>query len=174
MKKLFLIIPAIVVVVSCAPVLNSDLMKRAVFDMRLSDIKGNPDFHKGKLYVLGGIIANTTITKEGALIEAIYVPVNSRGFLRGVRASNGRFLAIYRGRELLDPLIFGPKREITLAGEFIGVRTGKIGEMDYTYPLFDIKEIYLWEERKDYYYISPPYPLLYYPPWWYDPWWRYY
>ena len=174
MKKLFLIIPVIMTLVSCAPVLNPDLMKKAIFDIRLSDMKGSPDFHKGKLFVLGGLIVNTTITKEGSLIEAVYVPVGSRGFLKSDRASNGRFLAIYRGKEFLDPMIFGPKRELTLAGKFVGLRKGKIGEMDYTYPIFDIKEIYLWEVRKDYYYVNPPYPLLYYPPWWYDPWWRYY
>ncbi|MEW6601792.1 MAG: Slp family lipoprotein, partial [Nitrospirota bacterium] len=65
----------------------------------------------------------------------------------------------------------------TLAGEFIDMRKGKIGEMDYVYPLFEIKEIYLWEELKErdyyYYYLPPPYPYWYYgrqpydPRWWY-------
>jgi hypothetical protein len=43
--------------------------------------------------------------------------------------------------------------------------------MEYSYPVFEIEQIYLWDERKEYYY--PVYPYYYpYPYWWYDPWWR--
>lgn len=175
MNKPYLIILTIMMLFSCAPVLRQDLMNRGTFDIRLSEIRENPDLYRGKLLIFGGIIVNTTVTKRGSLIEAIYVPVDSRGYLKGVRVSNGRFLAIYpRDNGLLDPLLFHQKREITLAGEFIETHTGKIDEMEYTYPFFEIKELYLWEEKEDYYYISPPYPLWYYRHLWYDPWWRYY
>jgi outer membrane lipoprotein len=54
------------------------------------------------------------------------------------------------------------------------MREGYIDEIEYIFPLFEIKELYLWEVRKDYYYVEP-YPYWYYPyPYWrYDPWWRY-
>jgi outer membrane lipoprotein len=161
-------------VLSCAPVLRYDLMKRGIFDVRLSDIKKTPAPHRGKLFILGGIIVKTTATKEGSLIEASYVPVDSRGYLKNISASNGRFLALYKG--FLDPLIFRHKRELTIAGVFRGTRLGKIDEMNYTYPFFEIEELYLWEEMRDYY-RSYPYPPSYYPywrygPWWYDPWWH--
>ncbi|MCK5427505.1 MAG: Slp family lipoprotein, partial [Thermodesulfovibrionia bacterium] len=67
-------------------------------------------------------------------------------------------------------------------GVFRGTRLGKIDEMDYSYPFFEIEELYLWEEMRDYYrrYPYPPsyYPYWRYSPWWYDPWgydpwWRY-
>jgi outer membrane lipoprotein len=167
MRKLYPLITVAVLLVSCAPVLKYDLMKSGIFDVRLSEIKENPVANKGRLFILGGIIVNTTVIKEGSLIEAIYVPVDSRGYLKGVRVSNGRFLAIFRGKELLDPLIFSEKREITLAGVFLETREGKIGEMEYVYPLFEIEELYLWEEEKK----EPYYPYLY---WWYEFWWRYY
>ncbi len=171
LKKLVLAITVVILLGACAPVLREDLMRRGIFDVRLSEIKQNPEFHKGRLFILGGIIVNTTITSSGSLIEAIYVPVNSRGYLKNVEAPNVRYLALYQGKEILDPMIFREKLEITLAGEFIGTRSGKIGEMDYIYPLFEIKELYLWEEEKDYYRMS--YPPWYYPYWRYDPWWRY-
>ncbi len=67
--------------------------------------------------------------------------------------------------------MFKKGREITLAGEFVDIRKGKIDEMEYAYPVFDIKQIYLWQEEK--YYIYPPYYYYYpYGPYLYDPWYR--
>ncbi len=162
MKKIFLILFVPVFFFSCAPVLTKDFMQRGIYNMPLTELKQNPVLNKGKLFILGGIIVRTSITKEGSLIEALMVPVNSRGYLKGYKAGkNERFLALYRGPELLDPVIYNEKREITIAGEFIETRKGAIGEMEYTYPLFEIKEIYLWDEYKEnIYYLYPPY----YPP----------
>jgi outer membrane lipoprotein len=178
MKKARLIILACMLIISCVPVLRQELLKTGTFDVRLSELKQDPDADKGRLFILGGIIVKTTVIADGSLIEAIYVHADSRGYLRRIEPSNGRFLAIFKGRDLLDPVIFHEKREITLAGEFIGTQKGMIGEMEYVYPLFEIREIYLWEEVKerDYYYLYAPY---YYPPWhfryrYYDPWgWHY-
>jgi outer membrane lipoprotein len=164
MKKTLLIFAIISLMFSCAPVLQEHLLRDGIFNVSLPDLKQNPVANKGRLYILGGIIVNTKIVKNGSLLEAIYVPVTSKGYLKGLGISNGRFLALYRGKELLDPLIFREKREITLAGEFIGTRKGKIGDMDYTYPLFEIKEIHLWAEAREVEY----YPYPYYMPPWYD------
>jgi len=174
MKKFVLIIITAMILFSCAPVLREETMRIASRDVPISDIRTNPHFYDGKLFVLGGVIVNTKLTERGSLIEAVYVPVDSRGYLKDVERLNGRFLAIFpKEKGILDPLIYRKGREITLAGEFIETRTGKIDEMEYTYPVFEIKELYLWEER---YYITPAYPLWYhyYPYWWYDPWWGFY
>lgn len=175
MKKLYLIIFINIFIFSCVPVLKKDLMKRGIYNPRLSEMKQSPVLNKGKLFILGGIIVKTTVTKEGSLIEAVLVPVNSWGYLKGYTTSNERFLALYRGKELLDPIIYNEKREITLAGEFIETREGIIGEMEYDYPLFEIKGIYLWEEYKETGYYS--YPQYYPPPFYrsrYSPFFPYY
>ncbi|MBI5408728.1 MAG: Slp family lipoprotein [Nitrospirae bacterium] len=180
MKKYLIIISVLsTFLLSCAPVLREELMRSGIYDFQLKEIKENPVFNTGKLFIFGGIIVKTTVTKEGSLIEAIYVPVDPRGYLRDYYSlTDGRFLAVFRGKELLDPLIFKEKREITLAGEFVEMRKGMIGEMEYSYPLFEIKEVYLWPELEQYnYYYPPPYPPGHYryrpyDPWWYDPWWR--
>jgi len=162
------------ILLSCAPVLREETMRVASRDVPISDMRKNPIFYSGKLFILGGVIVNTKLTPKGSLIEAIYVQADYRGYLKNIEVLNGRFLALFpKEKGLLDPLIYHKGREITLAGEFIETRTGKIDEMDYTYPVFEIKELYLWEES---YFISPAYPLWYYhyPYWWYDPWWRHY
>ena len=179
MRKFCLISLISLFLISCAPVLSKDLMYQGIYPASISEIKQDTASDRGRIFILGGIIVKTTVTKEGSLIEAVFVPVNSHGYLENVKASTGRFLALYRHREILDPLIYSEKREITLAGELIGMRKGKIGEMEYSYPFFEIKEIYLWEgikKRDNYYYWPPPYPPYYYPYRYryYDPWWYYY
>jgi outer membrane lipoprotein len=161
---------------SCTPVLRKDIMDVAIRDLPMADLKKTPELYVGKLFVLGGIIVNTKATAEGSLIEAVYVPVDSRGYLQSIGITHARFLALFpKESGFLDPVIFRPDREITFAGEFGGMRDGKIEEMEYSYPFFKIKEIYLWEEKRVYYYpyYYEPYPYWGwdYPYWWDRPWW---
>ena len=158
---------------SCAPVIRKDLMDVGIREVPLSEVKQNPDRYKGELFILGGIIAATKITPEGSLIEALYVPVDSRGYLTG-NGREGRYLALFpKESGMLDPVIYSSGKKMTVAGEFIGTRSGKIEETEYLYPFFLIKEIYLWEESM--YYYPPPYYYPHYPyPWWDSPyplWW---
>lgn len=165
----FAVLIIIMLLFSCAPVLRKELMDTATRDIPFLDVTENPDIYRGRLFALGGIIVDTRITEKGSLIEVVYVPVDSRGYLKEVELLTRRFLAFYpRDKGLLDPTIYRRGREISLVGEFIETRKGKIDEMEYIYPLFEIKELHLWEEKKPYY-IAPPYPY-----WWYNPWWGYY
>ena len=159
---------------ACAPVLPRNLIRGADRATALSALKENPDRYKGKLFVFGGTIVETRVTAEGSLIEALHRPVDAWGYIRRAQRPDGRFLALYpKERGVLDPLIYGPGREITLAGTFVGSRSGKIGEIETSFPLFEVKEIHLWAEIETRY--PPPYPYWSYPyPYWmYDPWWPY-
>ena len=155
---------------SCAPVLDRQFLNEGVRNVPFSQLREAPDAYQGRIFILGGLIVETRLTGKGSQIEAVSVPVDSRGYLKDTEHSLGRFLAIYPGeRAFLDPLVYRKGREITLAGEFLEFRKGKIDEMEYVYPVFAIKQIYLWEEREYYY---PAYPYYYpYPYWWYDPLW---
>jgi len=94
---------------SCTPVLQKDLLKSGTFDINPADLRQDASQYMGNLYILGGLIAKTTLTDEGSIIEALYVPVNSRGYLKDNEPSNWRFLALYKGKEFLDPIIFEEK-----------------------------------------------------------------
>ncbi len=73
--------------------------------------------------------------------------------------------------KFLDPNVYRPDREITVAGEIIGERTKPLGQVDYRYPLLLSQQIYLWREYR-YAYPPPYYPYFPYYPWgYYDPWW---
>jgi len=150
MKKSSFLIFAVIILFSCSPVLRQDSIDRATFNYRSSEIKQNPASYRGNLFVFGGIIVSTTAVERGSLIEALYAPVDSRGYLKNVQDTGDRYLAIYpKDYGFLDPMIFRKGREITIAGEFIGLQTGKIDEMDYIFPLFQIEEVHLWQETSD-------------------------
>jgi len=172
MKKLILFAILFGALSGCSPVLNRDVMKQGLRDVPMAGLRQYPDEYKGRLFLLGGVIVETRLMEKGAQVEALFVPVDSYGYLRDEEHRGGRFLALYpRAKGILDPLIYKKGREITLAGEFIEARKGKIDEMEYVYPVFEIREIYLWDEQNDYYY-APYNPYYYSPPFLYDPWGR--
>jgi outer membrane lipoprotein len=181
MKRILIILIGSLMLISCSPVLNRELMREGARNVPLSQIRENPEANQGKLFILGGVIIETRVTDKGSLLEVLAVPVNAQGYLRDLEQYGGRFLALYpRTSGMLDPIIYKKGREITLAGSFMENRQGKIDEMEYTYPVFEIKQIYLWDEQRDYY-LMPAYPYYYnypypYGGWYgygYDPfWWR--
>jgi len=161
---------------SCAPVLNRTYMQEGEREVSFQTLRDNPDQYNGKLFILGGVIVRTKFTEAGSRIEAMHVPVDRYGYFEDMGRSEGRFLALSpKDVEMLDPVVYQPGRRITLAGAFVDTRKGKIDEMEYVYPVFQIKQIYLWpKERRNY----PP--SDYYDPWFYPypyyyryPWWRY-
>lgn len=170
-KKILLAGLLFSVLFACAPVLNRELMREGLRDVPLSEVRHAPDSYKGKLFILGGMIVDTKHTENGTQIEAVAVRVNRLGYLRDeVNLKDGRFLAIYPAEQgYLEPLVYKRGREITLAGEFLEIRKAKLDDVDYAYPVFMVKQIYLWDEYRRY----PAYPYYYpsaYPYGWYDPW----
>ncbi|HAR96636.1 MAG TPA: hypothetical protein DCR97_11850 [Deltaproteobacteria bacterium] len=152
---------------ACTTAIRKDLIQRGIRDLPVSKLEQNPGSYQGSLFVLGGIIVNTRASQEGSIIEAVYAPVNSGGYLKEIPKDTSRFMALYpKSKGFLDPAIYKANRAVTLAGTFEGLRNGKIDEMPYTYPFFHIEDLRLWEEQ-----IYAPTP-------WNDPWtpypyWRY-
>lgn len=177
----------LLLIVACAPVLRKDLMQAGIRDFSLEQLRGSPLQYEGKLFILGGTIVKTRNIEKGSVIEAIYIPVDSLGYPKGREYSDGRFLALFpRSAGYLEPEIYAKGREISIAGVFTGVERGKIDEADYTYPVFEIKQVTLLAEERQRYMSYPshypygPYSPFYYPPyaapgypyWWNDPFWR--
>ena len=171
MKKLGVALLSLILF-ACAPVLNRELMKQGDRNVSLDQLRGNPDAYKGRLYILGGVIVDSRFVQTGSQLEVLSMPVDSSGYLGETASSGGRFLAVYpREKGLLDPMVYKKGREVTLAGTFVEARKSKIDDMDYIYPVFEIREVHLWEEERDYS-AYPYYPYNYYTnPYWYNPYW---
>lgn len=173
---LFLALAGSLMLISCAPVLDRSYMRVGDRAASFAALRGDPDQYKGRLFILGGVIVGTRLTEAGTQIEAMHVPVDSTGYFQESGRSEGRYLAIVpKDEKMLDPVVYRKEREFTLAGEFLEIRKGKIDEMEYLYPTFRIRQIYLWPE--EIYYSYPPYyydPWLHpYPYYYRHPWWRY-
>ena len=172
MKHTIFLCVVLLVLAACSPVLDRELMKEGARDFTLNYLRETPEVFQGKLFIMGGLIVETRFIEKGSQIEALYLPVDSYGYLERSTHSQGRFLALYpKSIGLLDPMVYKRGREVTLAGEFLELRKGKIDEMEYVYPVFEIKEIHLWDERWDSNYHYPYYDpfFCYRSPFWYDP-----
>lgn len=165
MKPAVIILFILGCLVSCTSVIRKDLMEQGTRNPSLDVLIRDPQMYRDQIFVLGGVIARTTLKAEGSEIEALYVPVDSWGYPQDTDFSSQRFLAVYpREQGILDPLIYQRNRTVTIAGSFTGIVTGRLDEMHYIFPVFRILQIYL-EPRHPatVYYYPPPYggPL-----WW--------
>ncbi|MCD6306124.1 MAG: Slp family lipoprotein [Deltaproteobacteria bacterium] len=153
----------------CATVVSKQLLTQAQ-RIEFDEIIKDPDVYAGKVVVLSGIILDSKNSKEGTLLEVLQVPADSSLRPKDMDKSKGRFLALYKG--FLDVAIYRRGREVTIGGKITGKRVLELGEIEYTYPFVEIKDIHLWplEKKERIYYYPPPY--LWHP-WWYYyyPWW---
>ena len=150
---------------SCAPIISKELRAQVDKEIHFGELSQDPTSYLGKIVLLGGEIIGAKNTKDGTLIEILQRPTNSEGRPKNVDLSEGRFLAHYDG--YLDSAIYAKGREVTVAGAVKGERVLPMDEIEYVYPVVEIKEIHLWPSRTKQEYYSPPYH--YYPWWWYYP-----
>jgi outer membrane lipoprotein len=140
---------------SCTPVISPQLMDQVDRNLTYGDLASHPDEAKGKIVLLGGTIVQTVPKPEETEIEVVQKQVSSSGELYMTDKSGGRFLVVVN--RFLDPAIYGPGRDITVAGEVRGSVLRRLGEIDYRYPVIAVLEIFLWKEL-----LSPQaYPYSY-------------
>ena len=164
----------------CSHVISKEVLKEVNRDISFAQLLKDPVSYKGETVLLGGVVVKATYDQAGTLLEIYQTDVDWEKRPIDEDESEGRFLALYNG--FLDSEIYKKGRKVTIAGMVDGVRTLKIGEIDYHYPFLLIREIHLWKkERKE-----PLDPSFWYPwgmwgPWgvwgpsgpWYYPYWRY-
>ncbi|HKX56639.1 MAG TPA: Slp family lipoprotein, partial [Xanthomonadales bacterium] len=61
--------------------------------------------------------------------------------------TSGRFIACKDG--FYDPEVFAKGREVTLVASITGIEEHKVDEFNYRYPLLEVSDLVLWEERQD-------------------------
>ena len=160
MKHYILICLLSLSVLSCVHVISRESRSTAVKDLPFSRLIRNTNAYLDKMFIFGGLIAETKLTGQGTEIEVVQSPLDRFGNIIDEDVSEGRF--ILRTASNLDPIIYRQGRFIAMAGTLTGSRKKMLGDIEYTYPVFDTKEIYLWKEEE--YYL---YPDMY--PYWYGP-----
>ena len=157
MKKIAFLMSVALFFQGCSYAISPELAKRADKTIPFETLARDPDPYKGKLVILGGIITQTTPLKKVTLIEVLQKPLDYWGKPRRTDTSGGKFLVYYSS--YLDPLVYAPERELTVAAEVEGTRSKALGDIEYSYPLVLSKELKLWpQERPPQYrpdYIDP-------------------
>lgn len=86
--------------------------------------------------------------------------------------TSGRFIACKDG--FYDPEVFAKGREVTLVANITGIEEHKVDEFNYRYPLLEVSDLVLWEERQDVLYYHDFYNPYWYPYAWGAPYYGYY
>jgi len=161
----------LILISGCLPI-SKELRAQADRTLSFQQVFQNPEAYKGKIVIWGGEIIETINQKDGTtLMVLIQRPLDWLEEPK-IQHSEGRFILLLEG--YADPYVFGRGRRITVAGEIVGRKVMRLGELEYPYPLLRSKQIYLWGE---YYYSPYPYPYYpwgyhrYYGPWWGHPYW---
>ncbi|HXY61349.1 MAG TPA: Slp family lipoprotein [Nitrospirota bacterium] len=146
MKKFAIAFGISLLIQGCTYAISPEMTKQADRTLTFQQLQADPDTFKGKIIILGGIIAQTSTTKQGTIIEIIEKPLDYWGKPKRTDKTGGRFLVVHVGD--LDPIVFGPGREITVAAEIEGTRSKALGDIEYDYPVVVSKELKLWERER--------------------------
>jgi outer membrane lipoprotein len=146
MKKILILISTALFLQGCTFAISHDLAKQADKSIPFESLERDPESYKGKLVILGGVIAQTTSIRQGTLIEVTQKPLDYWGEPRRTDQSGGRFLVFYSA--YLDPLVYSAGRKITVAAEVEGTRSKALGDVEYSYPVVHSKEIKLWPRER--------------------------
>lgn len=121
----------------------------------------------------GGIIVDTKNEADRTCFEVLSRELGSHLRPKLEDRTAGRFIACKSG--FFDPEVFAKGREVTLTGRIDRIEEHKIEAFDYRYPVLEVDELVLWEERQDVvvhrdYHYDP----FWYPYYWGRPYWGYY
>ncbi len=84
----------------------------------------------------------------------------------------GRFIACKDG--FYDPEVFAKGREVTLVANIKGIEEHKVDDFNYRYPVLEVSDLVLWEERKDVLIYRDFYDPYWYPYAWGNPYYGFY
>ena len=147
-----------VVLILCALMAACATPRPALVGPALNQVLAHPDAHSGQRVRWGGRIAHVDNQPHDTLIEIVQQPLLGNGRPETTSSSAGRFLA--RFNRFMDPAIFAPGNRLTVTGTLNGVRSGRIGQYPYKFPLVDVIEYRLWPKQE------PPRIIYYHDPWW--------
>ena len=136
-----------------------------------AQLKATPETYKGQTITLGGKVLSAKRLKEETRIEILQLPlVSSLKPNVDLSTSQGRFLATKK--EFLDPATTPSGTFLTVTGEVTGSAILPLDEMDYTYPIVEIKNLRVWPKEEEPPHIRPYIgPSYYWGPYW-SPYWR--
>jgi outer membrane lipoprotein len=152
----------------CTHLISETVRQQAQPPVSFAELRTNPEALKGRTVILGGEILQTTNLRDGTRIEVLQRPLSESERPKLTDTSGGRFMAFCE--EYLDPAIYAQHRRITVAGQVLGTFSGKVGEVDYPYPMISCEETHLLPTASAEALRYATYPQWYGGPYFYYPW----
>lgn len=146
MFPLFVTMVAMLLLVGCAHVISKQVLNEVDKNATFAQVAKDPDAYKGKTVLFGGAIIETKNLADKTVITVLQHPLGSRGQPAAGDVSEGRFIVTTPG--FIDPAIYSQGRKITVAGRVVGKEKRPLGEIEYTYPVIEKRELYLWPAEK--------------------------
>jgi len=145
-KKFFCLVVLLALLSACGPIPRQSL-KDVDSTISFQALLKDPERYQGKLVLLGGQIVTTTVGQGETWVEVLQHPLSWRQKPDEPDVSYGRFLI--RFKELRDPAVYAKGRMITVLGEVQGQRIMPLQKIEYTYPVLDPRESYLWKSAAE-------------------------
>ncbi|MDT3778549.1 Slp family lipoprotein [Nitrospira sp. MA-1] len=128
-------------------VIPESLENQVNHTLDFKQIRENPDNHQGELMVVGGEVLSVNRKQDATRIEVLQLPLNEDYTPANQRTkTQGRFIALSKGKDPLDPAVLEEGRAISIVGEIIGRETIQVGEDSQEVPIFGIKDLTIWDE----------------------------
>jgi outer membrane lipoprotein len=143
MKRTAVLFGIILLLQGCTYAISPAMVDKAEKNLPFEKLRADPDLYKGKLVILGGTIDQITNLKQGTLIEVVQKHLDYWGKPKRTKTTGGRFLVLHP--RYLNPMVYAPGREITVAGEVEGTSSKALGNSEYDYVIVVSKELKLWQ-----------------------------
>jgi len=104
------------------------------------------DSHVGEPAQWGGILVQSRHLKGSTELEIISYPLDSCGRPIVGAGKTGRFIIVHPG--FLETTDYQPGRRVSAAGRITGIRTGKVGDAVYSFPLLESYKVQLWPDQQ--------------------------
>ena len=152
----------IVFSVGCAHPLSQEIRKGIDTDITFESLVEDPKSFLGKRVLFGGVIVVTRNVQDGTELEIVQKNIEPYGNLEAGDYSGGRFL--FFSKDYLEPEIYSSGRELIGVGKVTGHKLGKVGDYSYNFPIIEVEELHLLDDKK----LNSSYSL----PYSWDPWYR--
>jgi outer membrane lipoprotein len=133
---------AVTLLIGCAHVISKEVLKDVDKNVTFAQVAKAPDTYKGKTVLFGGAIIETINVADKSHIMILQQPLGRRDRPVAGDVSEGRFIVATQG--FLDPAVYSPGRQVTVAGRVVGKEKRPMGEIEYTYPVIEKEGLYLW------------------------------
>ena len=102
--------------------------------------------HEGELVRWGGILIEARNLKTSTELEVIGYPLDECGRPRTDSAQVGRFIIVRPG--FLEIADYRTGSQVSATGRIAGIRDGRIGAAEYSYPLLETHKGQLWPDER--------------------------